>query len=307
MESNPSKNGNLFAKHIQEKLDNNEDLDIGDIPNNGWFHKLNGTIQSYILTKLNGFAKENKDEYDIPNIVKNIGFINKDFAKALNDWQFYNNVPKVFVKDTDGLSLQALEWLDFLSCLGFDIMLFSPMGELLPEKKNHYKDIKEFTLDKFDMEYKEYNDEETYYIRKLTSSFNSLDLSIFALMTTLLIGFFVLRVAIPDLSLATPNENIILIPVIVIMILAIILGIPGTFKENKLIKQNEGIKAFTKAYHDCLDGENELIAYIIVALFYVLVFSIIIRWYKFSLFCIICGIIYVMIYEKNKMQIKKIL
>jgi hypothetical protein len=147
----------VYLKCIQDRLDKNMVLDIDDIPRNiqskSWFHKLNESMQTYILHKLNEFAKEHKDAYNIPLIVLNLSLMEKDMAEGLNNWQFYNEVPKVFVKDVGNLTGQTLEWLDFLSYLGLDIMIFSPMGELLPQKKGYCKDLKSFTLDKFDMEY----------------------------------------------------------------------------------------------------------------------------------------------------------
>jgi hypothetical protein len=314
MESNPSKNENLFAKHIQEKLDNNEDLDVGDIPNNGWFHKLNETIQSYILTKLNGFAKENKDEYDIPNIVKNIGFINKDFAKALNDWQFYNKVPKVFVKDVDGLSLQVLEWLDFLSFLGFDIMVFSPMGELLPQKENHYKGMKVFTLDKFEMEFKEYNEgnsylneEEKIYNNKFKSLTKGLEIDILSslVFAYFLIIFVWVLIGMFNLSyggIEVANESVMITTTITTMILVGIVCIfktPKTLKVKKFIKQNSKIEAFRKVYNNYLFNQYYELCLLIATCFLFLIINLSCKYYKLFVFSLISIVIYVIIFIKG--------
>jgi hypothetical protein len=313
MESNPSKNENLFAKHIQEKLDNNEDLDVGDIPNNGWFHKLNETIQIYILGKLNHFARGNKGDYDIPSLVKTLGFIDKDFAQALNDWQFYNKVPKVFVKDVDGLSLQVLEWLDFLSFLGFDIMVFSPMGELLPQKENHYKDMKVFTLDKFEMEYKEYNEgnsylneEEKYYADRLdTLSYITSVCNIFTLLFNFICSiFFILEYIylrqLPDYTFLIKTTE--LGPIVLIALF----NIPTIYKVKKFAKQNKEIKAFNKVYYKYLNNNSFVITLSMIIFLLVITSLVLIKLNFIALLYSICLIVYIIIFIKNKKQIKNL-
>jgi hypothetical protein len=331
MKSKPLKNDRLFAKHIQDKLDNNEYLDIDDIQNNGWFHKLNETIQTYIIGKLNDFAMENKDDYDIPNLAKMLGFIDKDFAQALNNWQFYNKVPKIFVKDVDGLSLQVLEWLDFLSFLGFDVMVFSPMGEGLLKKKTHCKDMRTFTLDKFDMEYKEYNEEKEKYNEEKAykiglNSFFVVDVLCLLLLALILISVIYMVAIIIELEKTAYAESVdvscievifflidkpkfgtIMLNIIMVLITPIIiLGISKTFKVRKFIKQNKGMETFNKAYKCYLFDKNKIIKQSMCICLLILGMSFIFGCFKVFLFSLVCIILYGICFLKNGNQIEEL-
>jgi hypothetical protein len=274
---------------------------------------LNETIQIYILGKLNHFARGNKGDYDIPSLVKTLGFIDKDFAQALNDWQFYNKVPKVFVKDVDGLSLQVLEWLDFLSFLGFDIMVFSPMGELLPQKENHYKDMKVFTLDKFEMEYKEYNEgnsylneEEKYYADRLdTLSYITSVCNIFTLLFNFICSiFFILEYIylrqLPDYTFLIKTTE--LGPIVLIALF----NIPTIYKVKKFAKQNKEIKAFNKVYYKYLNNNSFVITLSMIIFLLVITSLVLIKLNFIALLYSICLIVYIIIFIKNKKQIKNL-
>lgn len=128
-------------------------------------NKLNIDVQHYLLKKINDFLKLYKNEVDMKDILDLIATIltlSDDYLNLIENFDFPFKIPKlvIYIHDRSSFDKRTGLFINYLNTVGFDIIIYSPIGSNSIEEHMYSIPLNVITLDEmnFDLEYSKLKD-----------------------------------------------------------------------------------------------------------------------------------------------------